>query len=365
MRKARDGQSYAPDFPETKPVVQPGEFVFAAAYFDHGHIHGQIKGLVAAGGQLKYVYDPQPERIESTLADYPGARAVTDFDEILQDPSIQLVTAAAVPSSRCPIGLRVMEADKDYLTDKPPLTSLEQLAQAREAVKRTGRKYMVCYSERLLSESTYHAGEMVRDGVIGDVLHILNLAPHNLNAPSRPEWFFQKPQYGGIITDLGSHQIEQFMHFSQARDATIDLARVANLGHPEYPGLEDFGEVLMTTDTGAACYCRVDWFTPGGLRTWGDGRTFVLGTKGSIEIRKYIDLARDTGGGLILLVDETKEHEIPCMGRIGFPYFGKLVLDVLNRTETAMTQEHAFKAAELSLLAQQMADLKNAPPTAG
>ena len=39
----------------------------------------------------------------------------------------------------------------------------------------------------------------------------------------------------------------------------------------------------------------------------------------------------------------------------GYPFFGQLILDCLNRTENAMTQEHAFKAAELCLTAQEKA----------
>ncbi len=356
MSNARDGMNYAPPPTIRQAVVKPGEFVFAAAHFDHGHIYAQIDGLANAGGMLKYVFDPTPERCAKVLAKYPDCQAVSRIEDILDDPSVHLLTAAAVPCDRCALGIRAMEAGKDYLTDKSPFTTLDQLADARRAVARTGRKYMVCYSERLLSEATWHAGELIRQGAVGRVLHVLNLAPHNLAAHSRPEWFFCKAAYGGILTDIGSHQFEQFLTFAGASDAHIVHARAENLAHPEFPELEDFGEALLQMDNGASCYCRVDWFNPAGLRSWGDGRTFVLGTTGSLEIRKNIDVARETGGNLIFLTDERGEHEISCQGRIGFPFFGRLILDVLNRTENAMTQEHAFKAAELSMRAQVMAD---------
>jgi hypothetical protein len=141
-----------------------------------------------------------------------------------------------------------------------------------------------------------------------------------------------------------------------ATDATINFARVANLDHPNHPGLEDFGETSLTLDTGASAFCRLDWFNPLASRTWGDGRTFILGTDGTMEIRKNIDVARDTGGDRIFLVNRDTETEIPCAGRIGSPFYGQLILDTLNRTEHAMTQAHAFKAAELSLHAQLLAD---------
>lgn len=358
MSTSRDGQNYAPPITQAKPVVEPGEFVFAASHFDHGHIFGQIGGLAAAGGQLKYVYDTDPKRYEKVLEQHPQCKAVDRFEDILEDESVQLLTSAAIPCDRSAVGIAALEAGKDYLTDKSPFTTLAQLDEVKGVVSRTGRKYMVCYSERLLSECTYYAGELAREGVIGKVVQVLNLAPHNLSAPSRPEWFFRKEAYGGILTDIGSHQFEQFLHFTGALDADINHARVDNIDNPDYPGLEDFGEAQLTTDTGASCYCRVDWFNPAGLRSWGDGRTFVLGTKGFMEIRKYIDVARNTGGNRIFLVDEKGEYEIDCTGKVGFPYFGKLILDVLNRTENAMTQAHAFKAAELSMRAQEQADAK-------
>ncbi|MCC5849901.1 MAG: Gfo/Idh/MocA family oxidoreductase [Verrucomicrobia bacterium] len=351
----RDGMNYAPTSTATPKVVEPGEFVFAAAYFDHGHIYGQIGGLAAAGGTLKYVCDPQPERLAKVLEQHPHAKAVSDFREILDDPEVKLVTAAAIPNLRCGIGLQVMEAGKHYLTDKAPFTTLDQLASARAAVEKTVMKYGVCYSERLLNESGYYAGELVRNGAIGRVLQVLNLAPHNLAASSRPEWFFRKENYGGILTDIGSHQFEQFLTFTGSKDATVNHARVENFANPEFPELEDFGEAQLTTDTGASCYCRLDWFNPAASRTWGDGRTFILGTEGYIEIRKYVDVCNGAGNK-IYLVNQEVEQCIECEGKVGFPFFGSFILDILNGTETAMTQAHAFKAAELSLIAQQMAD---------
>lgn len=353
---SKDGMNYAPDMSGNRVVVEPGEFVFAASHFDHGHIYGQIEGLASAGGVLKAIYEPDAKRVAGVHKAHPQAKVVSDFRQILDDPEIRMVTSAAIPNLRCGIGLQVMDAGKDYLTDKSPFTTLEQLASARAKVDETGRKYMVCYSERLGNEAGWHAGELLREGVIGRVLQVLNLAPHNLSAASRPAWFFRKECYGGILTDIGSHQFEQFLTYAGATDGTVNFARVDNIGNPGTPELEDFGEASLTLDNGASAYCRLDWFNPKGSKVWGDGRTFILGTKGYIEIRKYIDLLRSPVGNRILLVNDVDSVEIECQGKVGFPYFGKLILDCLNRTENAMTQAHAFKAAELSMLAQQVAD---------
>lgn len=355
-----DGMTYAPRG-KPRPVVEAGAFPFAAVHLDHGHIVGMCRGLSEAGAELRWVFDPDPAKVDALLREFPGARAARSLDEVLDDAEVRLVAAAAIPCERGPLGVRVMRAGKDYFTDKTPFTRLEQLEDARRAVAETGRKYMVYYSERLHVECAVAAGQLIEDGAIGRVLQVLGTGPHRLNAPNRPAWFFEKARYGGILTDIGSHQIEQFLHFSGARGARVRSAAVANFAHPDYPELEDFGEASLVADNGASNYFRVDWFTPDGLSTWGDGRTFILGTEGTIELRKYVDVARERTGDHLYLFDAHGERHLELAGQVGFPFFGALVLDCLERTERAMTQEHAFLAAELCLRCQEAAERIGAP----
>lgn len=356
MTQKADGMNYAPTAAKPQPVVEPGEFGFAAVQFDHGHINGQINGLTEAGGVLKAVYDPDPERYADILKRHPGARPVDSLEAILDDPEVKLVTAAAIPAERGPLGCRVMEAGKDYFTDKCPFTTLEQLAEARRVVAETGRKYMVYYSERVHVEAAWYVDELIQDGVIGDIVHIAITGPHRLRKPLRPDWFFQKRHYGGILTDIASHQFDQFLHYTRQPGGEVLHARVDNFANPDKPELEDFGEAVLRLDNGVSCISRVDWFTPDGLRGWGDGRSIIVGTEGVIEVRKYFDFGRSDEGNRIILADMEKEEEIRVAGKVGFPFFGQLILDCLNRTENAMTQDHAFLASELSLKAQMLAD---------
>jgi len=350
-----DGMNYAPQG-KPAPVCQKGDFPIAAVALDHGHIYGQCNGLIEAGADLRWVYDPDPAKAAAFQKNYPDVRVAESLEQILEDAEIKLVAAAAVPSERGSLGCRVMEAGKDYFTDKSPFTTLEQLEEARVVAARTGKKYMVYYSERLHVECAVFAGQLIADGVIGRVIQTTGFGPHRLNAPSRPAWFFEKAKYGGILCDIGSHQCEQFLHYTGAKDATLNFSAVANYANPEYPELEDFGEASYVADNGASGYYRVDWFTPDGLSTWGDGRTIILGTKGYIELRKYTDVATPTKtGNQLILVDGQGEKRIECAGKVGYPFFGQLILDCLTRTETAMRQEHAFKATELALIAQAQA----------
>ena len=355
MINKSDGMNYAPTG-KPLPVVEKGEFTFAAISLDHGHIYGQCNGLIEAGGVLKSVYDSDPAKLDAFCGKYPGVQRAASEDVILGDPEILLVAGAAVTSERCALGLRVMSAGKDYFTDKAPFTTLEQLESARVKVRETGKKYMVYYSERLHVESAVFAGKLIEQGAIGKVIQVLGLGPHRLNAKSRPDWFFNKEQYGGILCDIGSHQIEQFLFYSGAQDATVVHSQIANYNHPQYPELDDFGDAMLVGNNGATHYFRVDWFTPDGLQGWGDGRSFILGTEGFIEQRKYMQLGeKGSGGGHIYLANKHEETYYNVEGKVGYPYFGQLILDCLNRTENAMTQEHAFKAAELCIQAQMQA----------
>lgn len=349
-----DGMTYAPQG-KPQPVVGPGEFPFAAAALDHGHIYGMCNGLVEAGGDLRYVYDPDPQKVAAFRERFPQAQPLRSEAELLDRDEVRLIAAAAVPCERGPLGCRVMAAGKDYFTDKTPFTAAGQLAAARAAVAATGRKYAVYYSERLHVECAVFAGQLVREGVIGRVIQVLGLGPHRLSKAGRPPWFFEKAKYGGILCDIGSHQFEQFLFYSGATDATVQYAAVGNFANPDTPELEDFGEAALLGNNGASNYIRVDWFTPDGLGTWGDGRTIILGTAGTIEMRKYTDVGRDPRGNHLYLVDGKGEHHLELTGKVGYPFFGQLILDCLNRTENAMTQEHAFKAAELCLAAQARA----------
>lgn len=354
MHHDSDDMSYAPPARPAR-VVAPGEFVLAAAHLDHGHIYGQCNGLIEAGATLKWVYDPDPEKVKAFCATFPEVRVARDLQEILDDAEVRMVSTAAVPSERGPIGCRVMKHGKDYFTDKAPFTTLDQLEEARRVAADTGRKYMVYYCERLHVKSAVTAGNLIAQGAVGRVLQVIGLGPHRLNFMQRPEWFFQRARYGGILCDIGSHQFEQYLHYSGAQDATIASAAVGNFAHPDTPELEDFGEASLIGDNGTSNYVRVDWFTPDGLRTWGDTRTFVLGTEGTLELRKNLDVARDERGDHIYLVDAKGEHHFNVSSDVGFPFFGQLILDCLHRTEHAMTQAHAFKAAELALRAQASA----------
>lgn len=326
---------------------------FSVIGLNHGHIYGMTEAIIRGGGQLVSVYAKEPDLMAAYVKRYPNVKQAASEKEVLEDKSTQLILSAAIASERAPIGIRAMQHGKDFMADKPGITTLEQLAQARKVQRETKRIYSIMYSERFENRATVKAGELIKSGVIGKVVQTIGLGPHRMNTKTRPEWFFDKNKFGGIITDIASHQFDQFLFFTGSTKGEVVSSQIGNLNHPEFPLFEDFGDAMVKGNGGTG-YIRVDWFTPDGLKTWGDGRLTILGTEGFIEIRKNIDIAIKDKGNNLYLVNNQKTEYIDCSNE-PLPFGGQLVSDIVNRTETAMTQDHCFLATELSLKAQKFA----------
>jgi predicted dehydrogenase len=327
---------------------------FAVIGLNHNHIYGQVKCLVNAGAEFVSYYAPEPELVAEFAPHYPQAKLARSEEEILEDGSIQVIASAGIPSDRAPLGIRVMQHGKDYMVDKPGFTTLEQLADVRRVHEETGRIYSVYFSERFANPSTVKAGELVHAGAIGRVIQTLGIGPHRMfGHVQRPEWFFQRARFGGILNDIGSHQVDQFFYFTGSTDAEIVASQAGNMNHPDYPEVEDFGDMMLTSDK-ATGYIRVDWFTPDGLGTWGDGRLFLQGTDGYIELRKYKDIGGRPGENHLFMVDNKGIQYIDC-NNVPMPYGPQFLNDVRDRTETAVTHEHTFRVSEIALQAQAQA----------
>ncbi len=326
---------------------------FSVIGINHGHIYGMVNSLIEGGGTLVAVYAKEPDLLQQFTKRYPDVKVAQSDNEIIDDPSIQLVASAAIPVERAPIGIRVMKAGKDYMADKPGIVTFEQYHEVKKVQKETKRIYSITYSERLANPASVKAGELVKAGAIGKVVQLIGLGPHRMRPDSRPNWFFEPEKAGGILCDIGSHQCDQFLFYTDSKEAEVSFAQTANFNIPEYPNYRDFGDMSVRSKH-ATGYIRIDWFTPEGLGTWGDGRTFILGTEGYIEMRKYVDISGRQGGNHLFLVNQEETKYYDCKN-VHMPYGRQLVSDVVNRTETAMTQDHCFLATELALAGQKMA----------
>lgn len=334
---------------------------FAVCGMSHDHIYGMVGAVQRGGGVLVAAYGQEPDKLAAFSKRYPYVKMVKNEDEILNDPSIQLVLSSTIPNERAPLGVRVMKLGKDYLSDKPGITTLEQLAEVRKTIAETHRIYGIMYSERLEVKAAMKAGELIQAGAIGRVIQTINIAPHQIiqgngdagGGTGRPEWFWNPDLYGGILCDIGSHQVDQFLYYTGSTEAEVVASQVANVNHQDHPRFQDFGDMMLRGDRGMG-YVRLDWFTPDGLGTWGDGRLFVLGTEGYIEVRKYTDVAVKKAGNNLFLVDRKEARYIDC-NNLSLPFGPQFVADIVNRTHVAQDQSQCLLAAELVIKAQMNA----------
>ncbi|HEY6134208.1 MAG TPA: Gfo/Idh/MocA family oxidoreductase [Rubrivivax sp.] len=333
---------------------------FAAIGLEHRHIYDLVAELVAAGAQCAG-YCPEttdPHVLKGFRDRFPQLQAV-ERRRLIEDPSIDIVCCAAIPEDRAGIAIDAMRHGKDVLVDKPGVTSAADLAALRACVTETGRIFSICFSERFLVPAVQVAARLVAQGEIGRVVQTTGLGPHRLNRAIRPAWFFKPRRFGGILVDIGSHQIDQFLFFTGAADAQIVASSVANHAMPDVPDFEDFGEILLRSGA-ASGFVRVDWFTPESLPTWGDGRLVLLGTEGYIELRKYVDVAGRPGTDHVFVSNRAGTRHIDASAE-PLNYFTRFLADVHDRTQTAMAQSHVFTVCRLALEAQARAVCLSAP----
>ncbi|MBQ7338235.1 MAG: Gfo/Idh/MocA family oxidoreductase [Clostridia bacterium] len=335
------------------------EYLFGVIGTAHTHIIGMSQGLLAAGAKLAAVYDPDPAALAVFLRHFPDTKVVQSPEQILCDPAVRLIASAAVPSDRAGIAIAAMEAGKDCMVDKAPLISLEQLAALKATIAKTGRKYSVYYGESIDNEAALFARDLLSRGVIGKLCHVDGFAPHRLNAPSRPAWFFQFAKTGGILTDLVCHQLHQFLAFLDAQGLPTDVvpvaSRVGNLFHSELGELQDFGDTMYTAACGVSGYFRVDWNSPEGLSTWGDSRMILSGEDGCIELRKNCDIARSKGGNHIYIVNRQGEFYENVSGKIQKTYFPRFIRESLEGYADPHALQLDLDAIELTIRAQMAA----------
>jgi len=355
---AAPADAVAETLPPT-PQEKPKHHIrFGVCGISHDHIHSMIGAIQRGGGELVSAWGLEADKLATFAKRYPDVKRVKTQDEVLDDPSLQLVLSSHVANERAAIGVKAMKRGKDFLADKPGVTTLEDLALVRKTLAETQRLYGILYSERLEVPAAVYAGELIQQGAIGKIIQTINLAPHQIfqsggdagGAGGRPDWFWNDKQFGGILCDIGSHQVDQFLYYTGSKTAEVVASQVANIHHPDRPAFQDFGDMMLRGDQGFG-YVRLDWFTPKGLGTWGDGRLFVLGTDGYIEVRKYINVTVGKQRNNLFIVDNKQARYIDC-SNVALPFGPQFVADVVNRTHTAQDQNMCLLAAELSIKAQ-------------
>lgn len=335
---------------------------FAVIGLDHRHVYELTQHLIDAGMDCAGWWNvtTNPHVLEGFRKRFPHLPEVAERARLMDDPSIGLIVTAAIPNARAALAIEAMRRGKDVLADKPGITTWADLAAVQAAVAETGRKFIVAFGDRWGSPASARAKALVREGAIGRLVSTTGMSPHRLNRDTRPDWFWNARTNGSILVDIGCHQIDSFLSLTGRDEAEIVHAAIRSAA-PERtpvadfqaPLFQDWGEMILRNDVASATM-QMHWFTPDGLADWGDGRAFIVGTEGFIELRKNLDLAGRPGGQHLFLVTRDRTEHIACAG-LPLTTFHDFAADLRDRTETAMSQAHCFAVCRLALEAEARA----------
>ena len=318
------------------------------------HIHGLVLAvrLWQAGATIAAFHASGGKNVAAMKLLGPKATS-SSIDAIIEDPTIDLIVTAAIPRDRGDIAVRALRAGKHVVADKPGVTTLDGLAAIDEALAETDRRWWVMFGERFENRAVAEACRRAQLGDIGRVVSVLGLGPHRMGADGRPDWFWDPVATGGILVDIGSHQADQFLMATGAGTADVISAQVGNVSVPRHPDMQDIGQMVVSGG-GAIGTHRVDYLSPKGLKTWGDGRLMIVGTDGTLEVRTNVDVAGRKGKEHLIAVDAKGTRRIDCT-KAKVDWAKRLVADVVDGSDTFVNQDHVRAVCDLTLRAQAAA----------
>jgi predicted dehydrogenase len=328
---------------------------FTVVGIEHLHAFELVDGLLGAGAvDVGHAARPGPllDMYEQWRTDSPRL----DTDEALTRGDVDLVVLAGVPAERAAHAITALDAGRSVLSDKPGVTTLDQLTDVIAAEMYGDQRWWVLFSERFGNRAVTEAIARAHAGAIGRIVDVVGLGPHTLAADSRPDWFWSPAQSGGILGDIATHQIDQFC-------ATVDPAceteihvtssSVGNVACPDHPEMEDIGR-LSLEGGGATGNHRVDYLTAAGLGSWGDCRLMITGTEGTLEVRANIDPTGDDGGEHLIQVDASGTTRIDTSG-VAIDWAQRLLADLVDGGDRLMSAAHVHRVCRLALTAQHEA----------
>lgn len=327
----------------------------AAIGMAHEHIYGQVRMLVAQGARLVGCYDADPEPCRKLLAEYPQAKIAQTEEELLNDPAVEVIVTAAVPSERANIGLRALAQGKHVFTDKPGIINQAQLSALKEATRNSGKKYLIYYQMRR-APLVWEMVRRIRSGDIGKVVQVMSVCPHRCGADARPDWFFDLARSGSILMDIGVHHLDLHLLFTGQARGNLRYARMDCVRFTEYEGFYDYGEALFEYAGGSITGSfRLDWLSPDGLNAHGDGRFLVLGSEGYLDYRPSVELAGRVGKGHLFVVNQRESLALSPADVAPTTFSADLYQDFVDGGEKSMIQESIFNTAEMLLEAESEA----------
>lgn len=316
----------------------------------HAHIGIFIREMIQLGHRFAGIYEPEPDPLARRLAEEFGVPLLPDRDALLGE-DVSVIGCAAVNADKIDVVEWCEQHGKHVMLDKPAVTDREGLDRLRAVIARGRIEIGMLLTERFRG-SLLAAKRLIDEGTLGEIVHMGMRKPHLLNAPQRPAWHFDKQRSGGIIVDLLIHDFDLLRWLTGREIVAVDgfMARAAESPHP---GFYDAAGVQAVMDDGATAQLYADWHTPQSSWTWGDGRLFVTGTRGTLELRLEGDPLLGGGEALLLTTDREPLRRVTELGTA--PLITADFLSRMDGSAHALTHADLLAASEAAIAADEKA----------
>lgn len=322
----------------------------AMAGLAHGHGVGFLGSALNLGGvSVTGFYDDENPANAQEASKQFNAPVYSNLDELLQNSGANTLITAAINSSKADIIVKAIDTGLNIISDKPLVTTMEDLNRITDALERNKNvKLYLMLSERY-NPVLVTAKKLIDAGEIGQIVSIINMRPHRLKPEGRPAWMFDSSLYGGIINDLGVHDIDIATYLSGSDVQEILAASTSNMRYTEFDDFNDNGEAMLRLKNGCIVFILESWLTPEKYPHHGEMKFIVHGTKGQI--------IADPQNSKVTLYSDTKEQQdveiiYPKETYVSDPlkYFSN------PNHKASVTTQDGLKAQKAALACQMRAD---------
>lgn len=285
---------------------------FAIAGCQHAHISIFIEEMLALGYPCAGICDEGDQTLARQLSEKYNIPFIDHIEQLLQKDEVQYVGSSAINHEKIQLAATCEQHGKHLMLDKPAVVDRAGYEQLEQIISRGNIQIGMLLTERY-RPSLYTLKALIQKGEIGQIISITMRKPHRLRPGTRPQWHFSKEQSGGIIIDLLVHDFD-LLRWLTGQEVSEVKGRMGKQILPEYPEFYDTAAVQVEMDAGTVAQLYADWHAPEKCWTWGDGRIFVTGTKGSAEIRLAGDPVVSGKGELLLVMTHDQElREVPLI----------------------------------------------------
>lgn len=321
----------------------------------HPHIFAMINEVLNEEKDLKIVAlcDPKtPEYVKKAQEKIHGVSVYNSEQELYSNEKFDIVMSSAIGSDKGGIAIRALSSNKSIMFDKPLVTTTRELDIIVSLIKDNTQLKIMLWLTCRYSDSYYTVKKLIESGEIGEVVHLYFVRPHRLAPSTRPDWMFNHQMYGGIINDIGVHDLDLARWYTKSECKEILSATTSNTRFPEYD-INDNGSVFIKMENGAEAMVFENWLTPDAFPSHGDTRVSITGTKGTIEKLAFPK-------NMVKLVTDKQPPQDVLLTAPKLSSVQDFVLSLKNQEYNPLvTTYDAIMATRLALEAQKIADTKN------